>query len=1047
MDASKVYYQINSSTTNVTGWVQMTNASSGGSNYYNATLNTSTLADDWYNVTVNATDLSGNQNASVSQPFRIDNTVPALTWIGTTPANNSLQNSTSAYFNLTTNENTANCSMLFDNHWKIMNRWNSTSYNYSILGLADGQHRFNATCNDTAGNNGTSETRNFTVDSTPPTITFVTPTPPNNNVTNNSWVYVNITTSEPTLTALLNWSGSWISMTQFNSTSWYYNKTSLAEGSYTYNVLSNDTANNTGSSETRNVTIELLCHSINVSETWTQDRYKCQNITAENVTVDCNGHTLWLNSASAVGIHGINSQNTIYNASVKNCIIDGGQTGLIFMNSWTGGKPWNQIINNTIRNTYKVGTTGINTYGMYLYGDGLSWDVHAVVENNTIYNITANCTNVGCSASAYGMYLSASVESNYTNNNISLVTGNTSGYGWYAIIDPGVTGTQNNRFRNNNYENIKSLDFYIPVNHGQLNQFAGDTFRNSKQAMYIGDMTQTRIENETIYGSSNTNIGLEINSPVACLQGGFVNNVTIQNVQNTSASVCLQVDAPLAGTWPACNFRNMTMINCSRAVYINGFNGHNMSDSNILNSSYYDLLLTNAYNTTFLNTTFNFSKTFIASANLTVQWYGRVNVTNSTGALTATINDTDIQSNHPFFGYSSLTPFYIVNDSILSSIANMSFNNHTIIVNSTTYNTNTTSFNFSGRDYTVNITLYFVPSVPNLIFVDPTLPTNTTVKQNWVYANITSDLPLTNASLNLNGTIFYMLNSSQFNWYFNATSLPDGVYFYNVTGNTTGSSNFTETRNITLDTTPPVITFADSSPSDFANLNTNNFTICINSSEPLSSATLTFAGINYTMVATNSTFWCDSFVNIPNAQYTYSAQGNDSVNNTGYSETRNIGISYSVGGGGGIATYFCIDGTPWYNCSNVTEGLWCDKGILVQNDSCRINAPPFPAYWLVQTYDLAHSVVPQPIQEALSWTKDSTIYIANQGVSGTEYYLPWLVGALRFYWNAVIGLLWWSFVFLLGLPAWLWFVLLFVFIIVMVLWRRRKGNRRETAKK
>jgi len=243
-----------------------------GMTAYNTSVwykNVTGLLDGNYTYNVSANDTAGNGNATENRTVRIDTAAPGLTWIGTTPLNNSLQNSTDSYYNLTTNETTVNCSMQFDTIWIYMDKWNSTMWYHTIIGLADVEHRFNATCNDTTGNNGTAETRNFTVDSTPPTVTFVYPTPDNATTITVNWTIINVTISEYVINASVNFNGTYYYLLS-GTTAWYINLSGFSDGVYDYNVSANDTAGNYGMSETRILTINttvVVPLVVNVTQT------------------------------------------------------------------------------------------------------------------------------------------------------------------------------------------------------------------------------------------------------------------------------------------------------------------------------------------------------------------------------------------------------------------------------------------------------------------------------------------------------------------------------------------------------------------------------------------------------------------------------------------------------------------------------------------------------------------------------------------------------------------------------------------------------------
>ena len=98
------------------------------------------------------------------------------------------------------------------------------------------------------------------IDTTPPTIEFIAPTPADGSeVTVN---YVNITVNvtddkSDVSTVLLNWNGVNETMNMTADNTWSVNKTDLSNGDYTFKVYANDTAGNMGVSETRVVTVNV----------------------------------------------------------------------------------------------------------------------------------------------------------------------------------------------------------------------------------------------------------------------------------------------------------------------------------------------------------------------------------------------------------------------------------------------------------------------------------------------------------------------------------------------------------------------------------------------------------------------------------------------------------------------------------------------------------------------------------------------------------------------------------------------------------------------
>ncbi|MBI2135843.1 hypothetical protein HYU06_02115, partial [Candidatus Woesearchaeota archaeon] len=98
------------------------------------------------------------------------------------------------------------------------------------------------------------------IDDVSPTLSYVDPSPINNNETLVNFTLINISASEELSVALLEWNGT-TNYTMTNGsgtrTHFYYNVTNLNDGNYTYKIFGNDTVNNFGVSATRTIQIHL----------------------------------------------------------------------------------------------------------------------------------------------------------------------------------------------------------------------------------------------------------------------------------------------------------------------------------------------------------------------------------------------------------------------------------------------------------------------------------------------------------------------------------------------------------------------------------------------------------------------------------------------------------------------------------------------------------------------------------------------------------------------------------------------------------------------
>jgi len=95
-------------------------------------------------------------------------------------------------------------------------------------GLEHGKYVYRAYAIDSAGNINITETRSITIDSKPPKVNFVEPTPPAGVVINKKWVAVNVTVDDFTNTsAFIDWNNSLVGYWSFE----YYNESGVFDNS------------------------------------------------------------------------------------------------------------------------------------------------------------------------------------------------------------------------------------------------------------------------------------------------------------------------------------------------------------------------------------------------------------------------------------------------------------------------------------------------------------------------------------------------------------------------------------------------------------------------------------------------------------------------------------------------------------------------------------------------------------------------------------------------------------------------------------------------
>jgi len=228
------------------------------------TLSSGVLSEDSHTWNVNCTDAPGNFNSSETRTFIIDLTLPVVNL--EYPSDGSWFTISSFDFNYTpTDLYTIDVCELWANFsgtWAQVNTENDPvnfSVNNFTKTLSDGEFIWNVWCNDSAGN-GAYNSSNYTVyvDTQNPTISFISSTLSNNSLTNNDWIFINVSASDANkLNVTLNWNGVNESFNNFNGDNYWENKTGLSEGTSNFTAFVNDSAGRSNTTGLRYVTVDL----------------------------------------------------------------------------------------------------------------------------------------------------------------------------------------------------------------------------------------------------------------------------------------------------------------------------------------------------------------------------------------------------------------------------------------------------------------------------------------------------------------------------------------------------------------------------------------------------------------------------------------------------------------------------------------------------------------------------------------------------------------------------------------------------------------------
>ncbi len=242
--------------------------------------NVSSLSDGNYSYYALVRDFANNSNTTGAIRLYVQSADLNVTFISPTLANASntsansiiinftisgLANNITLEWNFTTNESVTSTS---NHYWANKSSLIDGNYTYKILANHSARGGFNI-----------SEERRIYIDTKYPNGSFSAPAPQNGSIQNATYAYINISANESLANATLNWNGTSYAM-YGNQTAWYRNMTSLSDGNYSYFAYITDYANNTNTTETRTLYVDLTPPSFYRIIIW--------NITNESATATFN---------------------------------------------------------------------------------------------------------------------------------------------------------------------------------------------------------------------------------------------------------------------------------------------------------------------------------------------------------------------------------------------------------------------------------------------------------------------------------------------------------------------------------------------------------------------------------------------------------------------------------------------------------------------------------------------------------------------------------------------------------------------------------------
>ena len=205
---------------------------------------------------VYANDSAGNENTS-SVTFFVDSIIPLIDYGIGTEADGVNISADAIFVNVTvteTNEDTITFSLYNDTTTVNSTSFTDGTRNINWTSLSDGNYTYNVTVNDTVGNSNTTATRTITLDTTAPNVTINVP---ESKTYTTSSIDFNVTLNEDggIVQYTLDGGVNNVSMSTTDNREYNATNSSIADGSYTFQVYANDTAGNRN--DTENITFSI----------------------------------------------------------------------------------------------------------------------------------------------------------------------------------------------------------------------------------------------------------------------------------------------------------------------------------------------------------------------------------------------------------------------------------------------------------------------------------------------------------------------------------------------------------------------------------------------------------------------------------------------------------------------------------------------------------------------------------------------------------------------------------------------------------------------
>ncbi|MBS3064411.1 MAG: hypothetical protein J4472_01235, partial [DPANN group archaeon] len=919
----------------------------------------------WYFIIY---DDAGNSNQTTIQNISIlGNAPPDITINLISPVNeaNFTTNPINFGYNYTGN-NASSCLLFVDNvqvNYSVSPTINIT-LNFSNT-IQNGNLPWSVKCNNSNNLFSESEERIINVDTTNPNGTLISPI--NNTFTNN-------TNQNLTVNATDNLGIKNATLNIYNSTNSLINQTTttltgelqkligivvtLVNGIYTWFYQLFDNLGNSFTTNNNTITIDTIVPGIIINSPSNNSNSADHNVNVNFNATDPNLFNCWWNVNN--GVNTTTSCTSGIISSFSNSYAVGSNTVRVYANDSAGN------LNSSIV------TFSINTGLSILYDSGAN--------NNASFN-------------AYETTTSGFVKTFPPNGSIppgdGLAEFTTSNYNFIRIIDsnkfpiaPADSALANAKVAIFNITLAKNTNITYNTINWSFTGLPSNTQVNA--SFWMWNYSSSNWSECT--NSISTGIGDDINQSCYSSSSDFINNSRIPifmiyvfdksvnsltgqyNLNYISANISYyQLTSSLVS--PSNNSRintNPVTFNCSATdtlglsniTLYGNFTGSFIANktnsaTSTSNSTNFSLSLTDGtyswnclavssdnLRSTFASSNFTFTlDTALPNGTLllpTNNTYSNVSSNN----LTANLTDNLGIKNYTLYIYNNSNPSQLINQTTnintIETITQQVVGIVVVLVDGV-YRWFYSIFDWSGNQFaTTNNTLTIDTIKPTINFTAPTETTGNYKNQNFVFVNVTySETNFANItfvlynSTSLVNQSIYLTQIKTINW----TSLPNTIYFYNVTIiDLANNRNITETRNLTLDTVNPSLTLYFPTNTIYKDLYSYNFSLNFSSTD---------TNLNRTSYSLNSNF--NITINSSVNSSFIALAGNNNI--TIYSEDKagnlnSASITFNLTFTPKINNTFVYNSTTTFSRTsvvNVTAWYKLDKNYSIQEDNTGIN--------------------------------------------------------------------------------------------------------------